>query len=39
MPRNILTMPTNTHAQPGTEKLVQLLEREMRTVYLDETGA
>ncbi len=26
-------------AQPGTEKLLPLLEREMTTLYLDDTGA
>jgi quinol monooxygenase YgiN len=26
-------------AQPGTEKAVQALDREMTTLYLDETGA
>ena len=26
-------------AQPGTQELLPLLEREMTTIYLDETGA
>jgi hypothetical protein len=26
-------------AQPGTEKAVRSLEREMKTLYLEETGA